>query len=94
MLQTDLDRPRLVTISVVPEGPLVRAEGELVPSSWRWRMECGYCHHVIEVSMPHGLRTRSMSSYGDTMLNHVKRHWVLSESETAHLAAEEANPAR
>ena len=29
-----------------------------------------------------------MGFYGDSILNHVKRHWVLSEAETAHLLAE------
>jgi hypothetical protein len=91
---TERDKQRLVTISVVPTGPLVRVDGEMVPSTWRWRMECGNCDHVEEVSMPHGLKTRSMGFYGDSILNHVKSHWVLSESETAALATEWSEPAR
>jgi hypothetical protein len=43
--------------------------------------------------MPHGLKTRSMGFYGDSILNHVKSHWVLSESETAALATEWSEPA-
>lgn len=89
---TELDKQRQVTIRVVPEGPLVRVDGEIVPSTWRWQMECGYCDHMEEVSMPHGLKTRSMGFYGDSILNHVKRHWVLSDSETAALATEGSEP--
>ena len=89
---TEVDNQRQVTISVVPHGPLIRVDGEMVPSTWRWQMECGYCDHVEEVSMPHGLKTRSMGFYGDSILNHVKRHWVLSESETAHLATGRSDP--
>jgi hypothetical protein len=91
---SELDNQRLVTISTVAEGPLVRVDGQIVPSTWRWRMECSYCDHVVEVSMPHGLKTRSMGSLGDSILNHVKRHWVLSESETAALTREWSEPAR
>ena len=50
---TEVDNQRQVTISVVPQGPLIRVDGEIVPSTWRWTMECGYCDHVEEVSMPH-----------------------------------------
>jgi hypothetical protein len=85
---------RLVSISTTPEGPLVLVDGQMVPSTWRLRMECSYCDHVAEVSLPHGLKTRSMASFGDSLLNHMKRHWVLSESETAALTREWSEPAR
>ena len=88
----EVDNQRQVTITVVPQGPPIRVDGEMVPSTWRWRMECGYCDHVEEVSMPHGLKTRSMGFYGDSILNHVKSHWVLSESETTALATEGSEP--
>ncbi len=84
---------RVVSISSSPEGPLVHVDGQMVPSTWRWRMECYYCDHVAEVSLPHGLKTRSMAFFGDSLLNHVKRHWVLSESETAALNREWSEPA-
>ena len=86
---------RLVSISSSPDGPLVQVDGQMVPSTWRLRMECSYCDHVAEVSLPHGLKTRSMAaSFGDSILNHVKRHWVLSESETTALTEEWSEPAR
>ena len=85
---------RLVSITTSPEGPLVRVDGEMVPSTWRWRMDCGYCDHVAEVSLPHGLKSRSRGSFGDSILNHMKRHWVLSEAESAALTAEWSEPAR
>ncbi len=85
---------RLVSITCSPEGPLVRVDGQMVPSTWRLRMECSYCDHVAEVSLPHGLKSRSMASLGDSVLNHMKRHWVLSEAESAALIAEWSEPAR
>ena len=88
-------RKRVVSISSSPEGPLVHVDGQIVPSTWRWRMECSYCDHVVDVSLPHGLKTQSMAaSFGDSVLNHMKRHWVLSDFEAAALNREWSKPAR
>jgi len=73
---------------------LVHVDGQMVPSTWRWRMECSYCDYVVDVSLPHGLKTRSMAaSFGDSVLNHMKRHWVLSDFEAAALNREWSEPA-